>query len=486
MPAPIYLRRYSNGRIPDSGRTMQQISKGDIPLREITDPTPLPGDGKFYVRLVEGFYQNLRRLISWPLIVGFFALAWIRIEGQPLILFDFASHRIFLFGSQLSWYELPILAGLMIAGAGLLFFMAVGWGRIWCGFACPQSIWTWIFIRLEQLTEGRAAQRAKYDREGLGGIRLIRRVSKHLLWASVSLLTAVSFSGYFVPVEQLLQALFTLNASPFTYGWIIIMALLTYLNAGLIREKVCLHMCPYSRFQGVMFDRDTLTVTYDQARGEPRSHLRGSPENSGDCIDCHICVQVCPTGIDIRNGLQSACIDCGACIDACDQVMSKLGRARGLIEFYSETQLATAMTEPQPGPVSLLRPRLIGYLAISVVTLFGVAYSLNHRSPVLIEIAKERGQLYQVTDEEVCNTYLLELERFSDTLKQLYVSVQSQDSTNRFRLVGKPLIELSGDQTNTIYQVCTPKQELSQRQKIRFIFTSENLQIDKISRFLAP
>ncbi|MFG1490603.1 cytochrome c oxidase accessory protein CcoG, partial [Oceanospirillum sp. HFRX-1_2] len=368
-----------------------------IPVNRVrSDSEIIERPQKFYVRLTEGRFQNWRRLVSGPLIIAFFLLAWLQWDGQPLLLFSFEERRIYLFGGQLSWHDLPLMAGLMIAGACLLFFMAVGWGRVWCGFACPQSIWTWLFIRIEQMTEGKASLRAKNDRLPLTGKRLLRRLAKHGLWLAFSFLTALTFTGYFLPVQELFTGFFTLDLSLAVWGWLISMAALTYVNAGLVREKICLHACPYSRFQGVMFDQHTRTVSYDDGRGEPR-RLRGKngqvdmipvqnlavapvqkrvandssmpviKNSAGDCVDCTICVQVCPVGIDIRDGLQAACIDCGACIDACDQVMDKVGKPRGLIRFASEVELSGS-----PVKQTLMRPKLAGYAVVMLLALGAV------------------------------------------------------------------------------------------------------------------
>jgi len=467
---------------------MQQ-GNSEIPITMVQEAAPLPGNGKFHVRLVEGFYQNLRRFSSWPMLALFFGLAWIRINGAPLVLFDFESHRIFLFGTEFSWYDLPVLAGLMIAGASLLFFMAVGWGRVWCGFACPQSIWTWIFIRIEDLTEGRAALRSKHEKKSLQGTRLLRRISKHVLWMLVAFATAATFSGYFVPIEKLLSDLVNLEASLFVWSWIISMGLLTYFNAGLVREKVCLHMCPYSRFQGVMFDEQTRTVTYNALRGEPRRNMRGKGENKGDCIDCGICVQVCPTGIDIRDGLQAACIDCGACIDACDKVMLKLGKAKGLIEFYSEKQLRNASTDKpkeKPPEQAVIRPRLVGYLSVLVITLLGTAYGMLNRTDLLIEVARERGQLYQIEGNHVCNSYQIELEAFNPDLKQLMVSVQGIATDRVFILKGASNVKLENQSASDIYQVCAIPSGLNKSTPIQFNFRNATFHSSKESTFLIP
>lgn len=513
---------------------MQQPKNMEIPTISIQEPAPLPGNGKFHVRLVEGFYQNLRRATSWPMLAMFFGFVWLRIDGQPLVMFDFEAHRIFLFGLELSWYDLPILAGMMISGTSLLFFMAVGWGRVWCGFACPQSIWTWLFIRIEDLVEGRAAKRSKAEDKKLRGAALFRRILKHTLWVALSLATAITFSGYFVPIEQLISDLVSFNASLFSLSWITVMALLTYANAGLVREKVCLHMCPYSRFQGVMFDNKTRTVSYDKSRGEPRSHKRNAQENTGDCIDCHICVQVCPTGIDIRDGLQAACIDCGACIDACDNVMLKLGKEKGLIEFYSEEQLSASRLNPlamtagagdnlcslssNAGSVqqlssnlgkssnlekgsslgnssnvdknssrsSFISIRLLSYLTIFIITLACVFYGLQNKTELIIEIAKERGSLYQIEGEDICNNYQIELEAYSKALEQLDVHVTHATPSVPLRLIGPNKVNLTEQNNTYIYRVCAPKKYVSSRSKVEFSFTQQQFYANKKSTFLGP
>lgn len=407
---------------------------------------PLARDGKFHVRLIEGRFQNWRRLTSWPLLALFFGLVWVRVDGQPWLLFSFEQRRINLFGSALSWHDLPLLAGLMIAGASLLFFLAVAWGRIWCGFACPQSIWTWLFIRIEQFTEGRASQRARQEHRPLTAALLLRRVVKHGLWMLLATATATTFTGYFVPIREIVADSVNLEMSPALWGWIVIMAALTYANAGLVREKICLHACPYSRFQGVMFDRETRSVSYDHGRGEPRANRRNAGANSGDCVDCGICVQVCPTGIDIRDGLQAACIDCGACIDACDNVMEKIQRPTGLIRFASEAEFSGEKAR-------LLRPRLAGYGAVIIAAMGGVLWGFAGTTDLLVEIRRDRGALFTQLDEHtVCNNYRVKVESFAKVLSPINVSVQGPE---QFELFGAETIDLNESNSTWLpYRVC--------------------------------
>ncbi|WP_028303558.1 cytochrome c oxidase accessory protein CcoG [Oceanospirillum maris] len=470
------------------------------PFIQLSEPT------KYHVRLIEGYYQTLRRLISWPLIGAFFILAWVQVDGTPWLFFSFAERKIFLFGSVVSWHDLPIMAGLMIAGACLLFFMAVAWGRVWCGFACPQSIWTWLFIRIEQITEGKANIRAKNDQLPLTGIRLLRRISKHFLWAAAALITAITFTGYFTPISALVYDLFTLNSSLATAGWIITMTALTYLNAGLVREQICLHACPYSRFQGVMFDSDTRTVSYDFKRGEPR-RLRGkklsnsNPHdsksygnntalkdnmiatdaitengNSGDCIDCTICVQVCPVGIDIRDGLQAACIDCGACIDACDDVMLKIGKPKGLIRFASEHQLEGQKSR------SLFRPKLAGYAGVVTVAAAGVLFGFMNTTDLLVEVRRDRQNLYTKLDQHTfCNQYRVKVENFDSSLGTLTVNVIGLEA---LQLHGRTEINLSNDNaTWRAYRVCSSQAKQSNN-RIEFVFNGSGKEIRKTTTFI--
>lgn len=437
---------------------------------------PYAKNGKFYVRLIDGHFQNIRRLISWPLISLFFGLVWVQIDGQAWLMFSFAKHQITLFGFSLSWHDLPLLAGFMIAGASLLFFMAVAFGRVWCGFACPQSIWTWLFIRIENTIEGRENAREKADNDALSARWLARRTTKHIAWIGLSFITAITFTGYFIPIRELIENIYLLNLSSSTSAWIIIMAALTYTNAGLVREKICLHACPYSRFQGVMFDKDTRTISYDSARGEPRSHKRTALENSGDCIDCGICVQVCPTGIDIRDGLQAACLDCGACIDACDKVMDKLKRPLGLIRFASETELIGEKAK-------LIRPRLAGYAAVVVCATSVVIYGFTNTTQLSVEIRRDRGALFtQIDKHTTCNNYHIKVESYAKNQSSIDISLTASPN---FELIGQTKLDLSNAAPAwRPYRICA-KDITASRTIITLKFDSSNLSTHKETTFLA-
>lgn len=436
---------------------------------------PFVQDGKFHVRLIEGAFQNLRRLTSWPLLALFFGLVWVQLDGQPLLLFSFEQHHIILFGNVLFWHDLTLLAGLMIAGAFLLFFMAVAAGRVWCGFACPQSIWTWLFIRIENMTEGRSNERKKNEQHALKGNHLLRRFAKHLLWILLATLTAFTFSGYFIPIRDIIVDIVSLQLSVYTTGWLLIMTGLTYLNAGLVREKICLHACPYSRFQSVLFDRDTMTVSYDALRGEPRSNRRNIDETSGDCVDCGICIQVCPAGIDIRDGLQTSCIDCAACIDACDNVMEKLGCDKGLIRFASETQL-------EGGKTRLFRPQLVGYGAALVCALSATLYGFTDTTSLLVAVQRDRSSLFTQLDEHtVCNNYQIKVEGVVDKSHLIQISLAENQ---QFELFGPSQIDLTESNSAWLpYRVCTQDLDLP-RTSLTFNFTALDISTSKETTFL--
>ena len=432
--------------------------------------------GKFHVRLTSGRFQNLRRLTSWPLLALFFTLVWVQFDGQPWLLFSFEQRRILLFGNAYSWHDLPLLAGLLIASACLLFFLAIAWGRVWCGFACPQSIWTWLFIRIEDFTEGKASRRAREAHTPLRGARLARRILKHTLWILLALATATTFTGYFIPIREILTDSLQFQLSATAVGWITTMAALTYVNAGLVREKICLHACPYARFQGVMFDGNTQTVSYDARRGEPRANRRKAHDSSGDCVDCGLCVQVCPVGIDIREGLQAACIDCGACIDACDKVMQKLARPKGLIRFASEAQL-------EGKPDRLIRPRLVGYGAVMLCAFTGVLYGFTDTTRLLVEIRRDRDTLFTRLDRQtVCNHYRVKVEGYSKEHRFVDVSISGVDQSELF---GVRQIDLAENNASWLpYRVCIRTPESGTRE-FTFNFASGEVATSKSTTFLA-
>ncbi|MEN9527010.1 MAG: hypothetical protein RLY56_961, partial [Pseudomonadota bacterium] len=292
---------------------------------------------KVYPREVKGRFTALRTTAVWVLLGLFYGLPWLRWDDRQAILFDLPARKFHLLGLTLWPQDFIFLAWLLvIAALSLFFFTAVG-GRLWCGYACPQTVWTEVFIWMERVTEGDRAKRMKLDAAPWSTNKLLRKAAKQTLWITFSLWTGFTFVGFFTPIDVLADKVLSLSLGSWETFWVLFYGFATYGNAGFLREQVCKYMCPYARFQSAMFDRDTLIITYDTERGEPRGGRRkGSDPRAaglGDCTDCTMCVQVCPTGIDIRNGLQYECIACAACIDACDSVMDKMGYSRGLVRY---------------------------------------------------------------------------------------------------------------------------------------------------------
>ena len=388
-----------------SERIPAQIVETIDPTRPIR-LTPSQAGGPIHTRSFTGRFRNLRLSGAGLLFLIFFGTAWLDWDGRQAVLWNLAEHRYYIFGATFWPQDFILLSALLIIAAFGLFTATVVAGRIWCGYTCPQSVWTWVFMWAEQITEGERHQRVKLDAAPWSLNKLARRSAKHGIWLAVSLLTALTFIGYFTPIRELTAELFSLQIDGATLFWVLFFSAVTYLNAGWLREKVCVHMCPYSRFQSAMFDQDTLLVAYDAKRGEGRGPRRKDSdyqaEGLGDCIDCQMCVQVCPTGIDIRDGLQIDCIGCAACIDACDSIMDKMGYAKGLVGYRSEREL-------QGGKTHWLRPRLLGYGVALTLMLGAFVWALEARSLVSIDSAKDRSMYRENAAGQIENTYRLKV-----------------------------------------------------------------------------
>jgi cytochrome c oxidase accessory protein FixG len=371
-----------------------------LPLRLV------PDDGAMYVSApkvypheVPGRFARRRRLAAVALLGIFYGLPWLDWNGTQAVLFDLPARKFHLFGLVLWPQDFPYLAALLaMAGLALFFFTALA-GRLWCGYACPQTVWTEVFLWIEQRVEGTRNRRMKLDAAPWSIAKVRTKATKHLLWLLLALWTGFTFTGFFTPIAALGPALLRLEAGGWETFWLLFYAFATWGNAGFLREQVCKYMCPYARFQGAMFDRDTLLIAYDEKRGEPR----GRGEAAGDCIACSLCVQVCPTGIDIRNGLQYECIACGACIDACDGVMDRLGRPRALVGYTTQRALDGA-------PTRYLRPRVLVYAALLLAIAGAWTWSLATRVPLMVDVLRDRNALYRVAaDGMVENTYTLKV-----------------------------------------------------------------------------
>jgi cytochrome c oxidase accessory protein FixG len=380
-------------------------------LIQTFDPAPTrirarTTDNLIHTRSFSGLFRTLRISGAGVLFLLFFGTVWLDWNGRQAVLWDLSESKFHIFGATFWPQDFILLSALLIIAAFGLFAITVFAGRVWCGYTCPQSSWTWIFMWVEKITEGERNQRIKLQAAPWGVNKLLRRSAKHTLWLAISLLTGLTFVGYFTPIRPLAEELLTLQVAGVSLFWVLFFTGATYLNAGWLREAVCMHMCPYARFQSVMFDKDTLTISYDVARGEIRGPRKRDavPANIGlgDCIDCQMCVQVCPTGIDIRDGLQMECIGCAACIDACDSIMDKMGYARGLIKYTSERQL-------QGGKTHLLRPRLVGYTAVLMVMIAALVLALVERPMVSLDVSKDRGLFRENSQGQIENIYSLKI-----------------------------------------------------------------------------
>jgi len=378
------------------------------PLPPPASPAPFyAAAAKVYPREIDGRFSRLRKLAVVLLLGLFYGLAWLDWNGHQGLLFDLPARKFHIFGLTLWPQDFLYLTLLLIAAALSLFFFTALAGRLWCGYACPQTVWTELFVWIEQWTEGSRSQRMKLDRAPWSAAKLLRKGTKQLLWVALALFTGFTFVGYFTPIRSLGSQLLSLSLGPWQSFWVLLYSLATYGNAGFLREQVCKYMCPYARFQSAMFDEDTLVISYDGKRGEPRgARRRGTEPRSlglGDCIDCTMCVQACPTGIDIRAGLQYECIACGACIDACDEVMDKMGSARGLIRYTTGHALQGARTR-------LLRPRLLVYALLIGGAVGVLTFSLLTRTPLILDVLRDRNALYrEVHGGLIENAYTLKM-----------------------------------------------------------------------------
>jgi cytochrome c oxidase accessory protein FixG len=362
---------------------------------------------KVYPREVHGVFARLRVLGVVALLGVYYGLPWLRWEGRQAVLLDLPQRKFHIFGWTFWPQDFFYLALLLILAALSLFFFTALAGRIWCGYACPQTVWTEVFLWLERKIEGDRPRQMKLDKAPWGARKLWIKGSKHAVWILFSLFTGFTFVGYFTPIDQLFAKAVHFGMGPWETFWVFFYGFATYGNAGWMREQVCIYMCPYARFQSAMFDEDTLIISYDEKRGEPRgSRKRGADYRAsglGDCIDCTLCVQVCPTGIDIRDGLQYQCIGCAACIDACDDVMDRMGYARGLVRYTTDNAMRGRGTR-------VLRPRIYIYTVLLLIFLSALGYALSQRMPLELNVIRDRNVLYRETSEGLVeNVYTLKL-----------------------------------------------------------------------------
>jgi cytochrome c oxidase accessory protein FixG len=398
---------------------------------------------KVYPRHVSGRFARLRVIAVWILLGLYYLLPWIKIGGHQSVLFDLPARKFYILGFTFWPQDFIYLALLLVtAGLALFFFTALA-GRLWCGFACPQTVWTEVFVMIERWTEGDRQKRIKLDKASWSREKVLRKSSKQILWVTFAAWTGFTFVGFFTPIRELATGVLSMSLGSWETFWMIFYGFATYGNAGFLREQVCKYMCPYARFQSAMFDQDTLIISYDEERGEPRG---GRSKNAdledaglGDCINCTLCVQVCPTGIDIRNGLQYECIACAACIDICDQVMDKMEYPRGLVRFTTEQALEHKQAH-------VLRPRIFVYAALLLVIISGTLWSMTHRIPLRADLIRDRNALYrELPGGMIENVYTLKITNM-DTAPHRYEFILPKDGKAGVQIDTSRALELQAEE----------------------------------------
>jgi cytochrome c oxidase accessory protein FixG len=389
---------------------------------------------KIYPRSTSGSFVRWRWFFVWATQLLFYGLPWLEWGGRQAVLFDLAARRFYLGGLVLYPQDFIYLTLLLIISAYSLFLFTAVAGRLWCGFTCPQTVYSEIFLWIERRFEGDRQARMKLDAGPWTAEKALRKGGKQLVWIGLALWTGFTFVGYFTPIHELWAEAFTLDFGPWEWFWVLFYGLATYGNAGFLREQVCKYMCPYARFQSAMFDKDTLVVSYDPLRGEPRgsrsrklAHAGLADAGKGECIDCTLCVQVCPTGIDIRNGLQYECISCGACIDVCNGVMDKMAYPHGLIRMATQNGLQERWSSRQM-LARVLRPRVLVYSAVLWVIIVAVGASLYLRAPFKVDVVRDRAALARlVEDGYIENVYRLQVMNATESRQRYHVGVSGID-----------------------------------------------------------
>ncbi|PCI71921.1 MAG: cytochrome c oxidase accessory protein CcoG [Piscirickettsiaceae bacterium] len=441
---------------------------------------------KLYPREVHGLFASLRVTGVVVLLSIFYFLPWFNFNEHQIVLFDLPARKFYIFHWIFWPQDFIYLALLLICGALALFLFTALAGRLWCGYACPQTVWTEIFLWIERKVEGSWTQQIKLDKQESNARKTQIKVTKHAIWIILSLITGFTFVGFFIPIRELFSQIINFQLSPWETFWLLFYSLATYGNAGWLREQVCMYMCPYARFQSAMLDKDSLLISYDALRGEARGgRKRGDDVQAkqlGDCIDCNMCVQVCPVGIDIRDGMQYECIGCAACIDVCDTVMDKMNYDKGLVRYTTENALEGKKT-------NILRPRIIIYTLLLVVLLSGVVYSIETRSLVTLDVIRDRNALYRENIEgQISNSY---------TIKVLNMDVVghsfefSAEGLEGIKVSIKSPIDVAAGQIFELPLVVTIDPGFIKEQTTELIFSLHalddlNLKTKSDSRFIGP
>ena len=443
---------------------------------------------KIFPREVHGRFAILRTTAVIVLLGLFFALPWLQMDGRQIVLFDLPARKFHVFWLTFWPQDFLLLAFLLMLAAFTLFFFTALAGRLWCGYACPQTVWTEVYLWIERKVEGSRIKQIRLDKSTMSVEKLLRKSIKHGLWLIVAGATAVTYVSYFSSEELLSQDLFTFQLHGWELFWVAFFTLATYINAGFMREQVCKYMCPYARFQSAMFDKDTLIISYDEKRGEPRGSRRSDvhtdykKQSLGDCINCTMCVQVCPTGIDIRDGLQYECIGCSACIDVCDDVMEKMSYPKGLIRYTTQHTI-----DGKPGRI--IRPRIVIYLVILTLFTSMFIFYVSQRSSIGLDIIRDRNQLYRETSGLIENIYTLKLINMADQDRTFEVKAEGIDGLDLLIDKNTVLVE-AGTVFDLPVRLRAKEENLNGRStEIRFTLSvagDDDLSITEVGKFLGP
>ncbi|MDK4563711.1 cytochrome c oxidase accessory protein CcoG [Kingella kingae] len=374
------------------------------------------GAKRIHPKLAKGRFANIRIFMIVATQLFFYGMPWISWDGRQAVWFDILGRHFYIFSLVFEPADLLYLTGLLIVSAFGLFWWTTVAGRLWCGYSCPQTVYTEIMLWIDHLVEGDRNKRLKLDKEPWNARKIRIKAIKYTLIFVVAAWTGITFAGWFTPIRDFVPAIFNGTAGSVALGTAAFYGMVTWLFGHIMREQVCLHMCPYARFQSAMFDHDTLVISYDEERGEPRGARKKNAEHNdmGDCINCTACVQVCPTGIDIRDGLQYQCIGCAACIDACDEIMDKMGYPRGLIRYTTEAVLKHEYTDADIKK-HLLRPKVVGYGGMLLAAIIALLVGIATRQTMQIDVIKDRGVMVRENKEGMLeNAYNLSISNASD------------------------------------------------------------------------
>ncbi len=447
---------------------------------------------KVYARAIAGKFNTLRWFFVFLTQVVFYLGPWLQWNGRQALLLNLDERKFYIFDLILWPQDVIYLSVILLLSAFALFLFTAVAGRLFCGYACPQTVYTEIFMWIENKIEGDRNARIKLDQSPMSAKKFRIKSTKFFLWGILSFWTGVTFVGYFMPMHELIGDLVNLTISGWSAFWVFFYSAFCFLQAGFMREQVCKYMCPYARFQGVMFDPDTLIVTYEEARGEPRGPRRKSDDlqakGLGDCVDCKVCVQVCPTGIDIRKGLQYECIGCGLCIDACNEIMAKMDYQPGLIRYDTENSIDKHYTSKEMLR-HVMRPRIMLYTGILLVITAVFVYSLSTRIPLRVDVLRDRGVMTrEVGDGLTENVYILHIMNMQDSVRTFNVKAE-----------GLPGIRLDGQDSFKVEPLGNLTQPINVRapadigvpgaNQIRFLIVdSENssIHLDEKSTFIQP